>query len=443
MYIALNEVYFGKTKNLIEVEKLLGDIKKEYDGKYYRAAKIVTDRRWSQLQELLANEFGLKRFIITIEPVAVENAYTLPISWGIDVAPTFRTRANLICDENSFKFKREARYIIGVTIFSGLLLNPLFSAGEVLATIIHEVGHNFESVIDERCFLLTDITHITVLINNIIVSIMQGDMTGAISASLTPIVASNKYKDISAIIGDTLMKSELVRIVYYIGSCVCGVCKSFQYGFLQLLGGVLGYTALINPAIIIAELIKGVMSLILNPLGYRGEKIADNFATVYGYGPELSSALMKLEMDTGSNLPMYGTAKSIPFIGQFIRGGVGVSMMVGSLFDPHPNTVERCLDQVRYLKKELPLMSKEDKILITRQINEIENNLESIMKDPKLDDHWNGFSYFTCAVVYSNGGDTKGKVLGRGIPDAIQKTYDIKIGYKEPKRVSVPKPKLI
>lgn len=45
MYIALNEVYFGKTKNLIEAEKLLGDIKKEYDGKYYRAAKIVTDRR--------------------------------------------------------------------------------------------------------------------------------------------------------------------------------------------------------------------------------------------------------------------------------------------------------------------------------------------------------------------------------------------------------------
>lgn len=340
MYIALNEVYFGKTKNLLEAEKLLADIKKDYDGQYYKAAKIEGDKRFSRMQELLADEFGLKRFILAIEPIVIENAYTYPISWAIDVAPTCRTRSNLICDRKGFKFKREAGYIISVVIYSGLLLNPSLTAGELMGILIHEVGHNFQSVIDDRCFMLTDITHITVLINNIIVYIMRGNISGVIDTVLTPITASNIARDIVATIDDALMKYELIQIIYYVTSAITGVCESLKYGALQLLGSVLGYTYLVNPALIAKEMVRGLMSLVLNPLGYRGEKIADNFATAYGYGPELSSALMKMEMNMGSNLPIYGTVQSIPFIGQFVRGGMGIGMLVGSLFDPHPNNIE-------------------------------------------------------------------------------------------------------
>lgn len=33
MYVALKEVYFGKSKNLLECERLLTEIKKEWDGR--------------------------------------------------------------------------------------------------------------------------------------------------------------------------------------------------------------------------------------------------------------------------------------------------------------------------------------------------------------------------------------------------------------------------
>lgn len=88
-------------------------------------------------------------------------------------------------------------------------------------------------------------------------------------------------------------------------------------------------------------------------------------------------------------------------------------------------------------------MSKEDRILITRQIDTIEDNLENIMKDPKLDDHWDAFRYIACAAVYNDGGDIKGRILGRDVHDSIQKTYDSKRGYKEPRDVKFTKPKLI
>ena len=43
MIIALNEVYFGKTKRLIEAEKILTDLKKQYDGEMYDVYKIQLD----------------------------------------------------------------------------------------------------------------------------------------------------------------------------------------------------------------------------------------------------------------------------------------------------------------------------------------------------------------------------------------------------------------
>ena len=46
-----------------------------------------------------------------------------------------------------FKFKKEAGYAAIVCIYAGLIFNPNYSTEEIMAIIMHEIGHNFQEAI--------------------------------------------------------------------------------------------------------------------------------------------------------------------------------------------------------------------------------------------------------------------------------------------------------
>ena len=66
MIIALNEVYYGKTPKLLEAEKLIAQVKTDYDGDYYKGYRVTRDKRWQRVCELLADEFGITRLFIEV-----------------------------------------------------------------------------------------------------------------------------------------------------------------------------------------------------------------------------------------------------------------------------------------------------------------------------------------------------------------------------------------
>lgn len=436
MYIALKEVYFGKTKNLLECEKLLAEIKKEWDGKYYDPAKIEYDPRMLQIGRLLATEFGLKKVIIEVLSLPVANAVTVPISWGIDVGPTFRTKSNLIADKNGFKFKPEAGYVVGITLYTGLICNPNITAGEIMATIIHEFGHNFQAVIDDTCFMLTDITNLSKILYSVVIGLSTGRMDNAISMGLVPFIYSSKFKDIVDSIDKKLQSYELIALLYHYMTKIDGINQTMSTQFRYFLVATLGYVNAINPVMYLKQVVQGLFKTVLDPLGYRGERIADNFVTAYGYGPELATVLMKFETKNYEELPLNKLANILTPVGIFLRTGIGLGSMVGALFDPHPASVERCLDQVRYLKEELKYTTdKEARTIYLNQINEIERNLEAVVKQTDLKKHWDIVSYTMALITYNNGGDLRHNVLGKDIHRNIQKTYDEKRSFVKPKLI--------
>ena len=74
---------------------------------------------------------------------------------------------------------------------------------------------------------------------------------------------------------------------------------------------------------------------------YTEEKIADSYATAYGYGPELSSALIKI--DKHCNSTQKGQNRLV--------GGV-LALIMETLFDEHPNTLVRINETIAQLEYE-------------------------------------------------------------------------------------------
>lgn len=382
------------------------------------------------MQKLIAKEFGLKEFYLNIEAQKEINASTYPISYGIDCMPVCRLNKNFIIDRKGMRFKEEAGLIIVTNIYSGLLLNPNYSAGEIIACLLHEIGHNFQCVIDDTMFWLTDATYITTIIRIIIQNILNGRIDGAISAVLTPITASNLAKNIGVKLDQALLGVDFIRFLVTIQNNIVGRVKSGMSMLTRIIGSILGYSVLINPAMLIAQLINGIIGTIFNPIGYRGEQIADNFATIYGYGTESNTLQMRMETehDFGDSYEKY-LNKS--FIGSLLRTGYGILALTVGCLDEHPNSVERCLSQIRYLKTELESnkgMSPELKREIKNQIDTMENNLAEIMDNPNLYERWDAVRYRYASIIYGDGGDFRHNTfMGKDINKNIQKRYDSKI----------------
>lgn len=412
--VVLNEVYFGKTKGLLEIENLINNIKSLYSGKTY-FSNINASQKIEELNRKFEDYFGFKNFALYIQNSAITNAMTIPIGCRNDIL-SGNLISNYVVDKNGYKFKKEAGFSCIVYVYSGIFLNPEYSAAEVLAIILHEIGHNFSTIINGGIAFYQDI--ITYI--NLYILIFS-------SFSILFPYISNTNAVTKWTIG--LNKS--------LNKTFPGIVKFFDSidsagGFLNDIGmNVLSLFTILTAGVV------NVYSVIFSKLqkwlnldftGYTNEKIADNFASIYGYGPELTSALGKME-SKGMGIVINKTINEIPILGTIINMTQLPSYILISAFDEHPIFIERCNDQIRILKKELqkndldPKMKKE----ILNNINEIERSMNKFtdtkegIKDPLL-----AKKMFWGMMLKLSDGDMRHYVYGKNNPEDFDSAYKIK-----------------
>ena len=117
----------------------------------------------------------------------------------------------------------------------------------------------------------------------------------------------------------------------------------------------LGLMTLLGASIITAFKMFNIWTWLFLPLSLNNEKTADNFATIYGYGPALSSALNKLETASPSELDK--AFDKIPFLSNLYSINTSLAYIIIGGIDGHPETVTRMYDQLELLKREA---NKED-----------------------------------------------------------------------------------
>lgn len=381
----INEAYIGD-KPLEPILKQINKLRRPYINKGFTEKffnDFNTDPELFKLNRMIEDFFGFKTCSINLINNNIFNAYTFPVSLR-----NFNSSKNLISTSNGFKFKKEAEYCLMIFIYSGIMFDNDITDREILALLLHEIGHNFSAAMSNNLSTLKDIQHITripITAMAMLLFFIPGYFRVGSSGFqyTTKLVLKIEEK----------LKKEHPELCNAIDR-IKGAGNIFTHIISQILDILDNISILFNP---ISTIINSIIQTIKNNLnltsiffgmgGKKDEQLSDNFATMYGYGTDLNSALAKME-NNGSYMATK-IVKEIPFIGALQQMVIIPIEFVAYALDPHPKNVYRALDSIKYLEMELnnytndPKMKKE----IKKEIDELYDILDEYKE---MDFSYNG-----------------------------------------------------
>ena len=388
----LTEVYIGKTKELLLAETQLDIFRKKYMSKYVFNTRVNSDKDLLKFDRMMEDIFGFGCFTLHIHNQPSVNAFTMPIDFRCDYRnPT----DNIIADKNGFKFKKEYSYAAILGIYSGLIFNPAFTTPEVMALLLHEIGHNFNSALNKSNGTFTNI----IVTIETFISIMSGSPLALINTiknsnqmrmaldtagknmreqNAIPVIVYDVFKQLQSVLNTTALT---INDILRVGSLGTLTIITALYNCVR---SALMY--IINPANIITKIIG------LN-IKYKSELTADNFPTIYGYGPELASALNKFEGAEGdSSSIIMRSFNKIPVLSTIMHCNEIPVFFLAQMFDEHPHSIARIKDQLDLLNLELSKQDMDPKMVdrIKKDIKECNKSLNRLtdittgIKDPYM-----------------------------------------------------------
>lgn len=273
----VNETYFGKSKELEIIEKSFDKAIQSKDK--IDAASLGTVAK--QLQK----KFGFDNVSIGIDKNPNLNAYTY-----IDIADIKKMRI-----KTSEGYKAMPGNTCNILIvYSPSMLSGVLSGKELTAITLHEIGHQFAA---KRISNSSSLRHMASYIRGL----SELDKIIKIASQETNSIA-DMFMMIRRVISK-LTEDAVFAIKYVINTLI-------------LLKDILKTPTLKDTYNLIGDSSKfsRVMNYIKNfdivkkPVRVHDleEEMADSFATIYGYGPELASALTKIEAaDIDDNFDPY------------------------------------------------------------------------------------------------------------------------------------------
>lgn len=232
-------------------------------------------------------------------------------------------------------FKPGSRYVmrmyLGMDLFMDYGANSM-TAQEIMAIILHEIGHNFYvgPIRELSVFALSllSIEDMTELISLVVFT--QGVMP--ISAEVDRIIPEDIKKSIAQV---TNSVGWMMQPFWN----VCSVMISI-FNLISVMRIMIG-DLILNMDVMVKRTIRAGFK-------YDSEKYSDSFATAYGYGPELSTALAKLNR---IRFKLTAKNKSADQLINFLYGMCNLPLnMLLCLTDEHPGHQARLMNNIKYLE---------------------------------------------------------------------------------------------
>lgn len=434
--ISVNEVYFGKTKELLEIEDLIGQIRAKYGMSsakgqtavqaYFKKgdrAKTNSSPEMLKINRLFEKAFGFESFFLMVIHMGTQNAMTMPVSGCIDAPEdTHKIQASVK------GFKKSGHDKTFVCIYDGIFFNEKLSNAEVLGVILHEIGHNFQTAISPVCRGFSYIDRIIKVIMipvSIATDIMHGKIgNAALQGIMVPTIVDKSRQKIVV-----NYKKALESNPEYIESI-----NATQL----VIGGALAPVALIGSIKrIVTVLARGLMpikmfidiivnslsSIALNGLDERGEIIADKFATAYGYGAECQSALVKCR-DMGFGMPTEAAMRKIPILNAYYDLLHIPYQILGNIIDCHPEQIARSKYSLDMLNKELAKEDLDPKLRaeIKTQTLKLQKNIDELTDMTKT-----GFMFtnaWSALMLTLFNGDAKAMLFNKGTDEDFERAFN-------------------
>ena len=313
----LLEYYQGKTKELIKCEGYIREIIKEIkrDSVLNVTRKGMTrHNEWNtKLEKELANFFNLKEVKIYWDQ-GIINAMTL--TSNALIRPDLKT---------NWKNGSLSNFKLYTVMYEDLIYRANLNEQEVLAVLLHEIGHNFYVCpisIGFELFYTIATFPIGLLAQFIVKGIYK------VSFALSDFIKENL--------------PILPNIMTIFSTLYDEIMRFFKpIGYLEKL------------AYRLLDIVTGRANLIDIFTSYGDERGADSFAAMYGYGPDLTSGLKKLNTAEGTT---YGKLiKGSGTIGSIYNDIIELScdLMSAMSLDPHPSNNQRAAVTLKKLKKDL------------------------------------------------------------------------------------------
>ena len=354
----INEVYFGKTPEILAIEKQLDIFRSKYIGQTLLIRPdINSDKDLLKFNRMIEDYFGFEVFSLHITKSSIRNAWTIAVCSRYDVLASHK---NLVSSKNGFKYNKDAGYAGIVNIYTAVIFNKEFTTSEVMAVIMHEIGHNFFLAVNNNYIGYELIYRITCILELFIKAILiSDDSNDAASRLVTELLVrlgllNNKTLSIYEKM-EKAVRTNVPGFLYVIDllDSAISVMDDAKFTISEMIRRLtLGFNMYISlPIGIIASI------LLSNPftskLKYNNEQFSDNFATMYGYSDDLISALGKLSDSKSDTNIFTKTFDNVPILSNIYYLNENIISIIYGLFDEHPTELMRCKAQIDMLKREL------------------------------------------------------------------------------------------
>jgi hypothetical protein len=357
----ITEAYIGKTETLREIEEQVGIVRRSVK----RYTDIDKSKEVQKLNRLVEKQFGMDVFALHIDQSKMMDAYSVPIASRFDISFSRNLSKMVVGDTtNGFRFKKNNNFCIMVCLSYGLLTYDKFTDAEIVAIMLHEIGHNFADCLDNRILTWNqtwckDVTDMLVL---------KSILTCGLYIPFAAVKYYNNTNSKARMKGKSKIYNPLRGLLNGVKS-VKDDFRSITREIFYRLGGGVDINVTINGKD--ADKIK--MAYKQSP-SRSSEVIADKFAGIYGYGPEIASALYKLEENVG-------TAERITMkINNERNKQFNDAWLKVSDFDEHPQLIQRINENIKLLENELDSSHLDPKLegVIRSQLKEMKDQVKDL-----------------------------------------------------------------
>ena len=364
--------------DLIKIEKLIHELRSKYTLKGFNSKKINSDPIMREIAILFENIFGFYSFQFTVDHTLIPNAYTCPVSSKID---TWNYKKCIVKSNSGLKFTSTARVNTMAVITSGLLFNNKFTDREIVAILLHEIGHNFSDSINNTLGIFSNFKKI-LMIPNLLVR--PQDISNVLRKKATEFNNSMRKNNPELVSSFNALKLFLGKANYVFLTTNRAVSTIPQFAMTNLVNTINNIIkqVIINP-------MGTIMKVVFNFFGKEDEYTSDSFVSMYGYGPDLASGLLKMERN---NITATDEAfKSGKFGAMYFALMVeSVDMINVLVSNSHPPTAKRLLNVLNTLEQEYdqdyinPKFKKETK----KEIEKIKRLINEEMENQSFDGNY-------------------------------------------------------
>ena len=393
----LNEAYYGKPKEFIEIEKRLEkiiDMIKLTKINPEKAININDMRELYEIEQIFTKFFGNSETEISFYiPVADTINTGLKIT-GVTAPKSVQTILKIINTPgyNAFTIPSSLSYFrksktnkklvdpkdlyINVFIDIGLVYGLDLSAQELMGLILHEIGHDFDAsfftLLSHIDFKLVD----TFMLSNGKLSNIQYNSSDTIFNELL----GSLYGYILSSLPIAKFYTLMTRLMTY-NPVINDIVTSFNLFISDVWSLMDNYRAykniiltLKNPVIIAMRLLNPK-----NTFGYSSEKFADSFATSYGYGKDIASFTNKCRINKGKFISE--NISKVPILNFGYDLNKVMVEIATSLTNPHPDHAIIIQSQLNKLKRDLndPNLPPKLKQELVENIKDLEDYIDNVV----------------------------------------------------------------